>query len=92
MVSAADTLYVSMICEGVRRFTAKTGAPVSLALPPFNYGGHPYHHLGMPGTVILRESTVRELLIDVMLGLWNDGFRKQIRSSASATSSPASTG
>ena len=78
MVSAADTLYVSMICEGVRRFTAKTGAPVSLALPPFNYGGHPYHHLGMPGTVILRESTVRELVIDVMLGLWNDGFRKQI--------------
>ena len=78
MVSAADTLYVSMICEGVRRFTAKRGAPVNLALPPFNYGGHPYHHLGMPGTVILREEVVRELMIDVMLGLWNDGFRKQI--------------
>ena len=78
MVSAADTLYVSMICEGVRRYTAQRGAPVSLALPPFNYGGHPYHHLGMPGTVILREEVVRELLIDVMLGLWNDGFRKQI--------------
>jgi len=42
------------------------------------YGGHPYHHMGMPGTVILREETVRELMIDVMLGLWNDGFRKQI--------------
>ncbi len=78
MVSAADTLYVSMICEGVRRYTAKRGAPINLALPPFNYGGHPYHHLGMPGTVILREEVVRELLIDVMLGLWNDGFRKQI--------------
>jgi len=76
--SASDTLYVSQIVEGVRRFTAKRGAPANLALPPLNYGAHPYHHLGMPGTVIVRETVVRELLIDVMLGLWNDGFRKQI--------------
>jgi creatinine amidohydrolase len=27
---------------------------------------------------MLREHVVRELMIDVMLGLWNDGFRKQI--------------
>ena len=78
MVSAADTLYVSMICEGVRRYTAKRGVPVNLALPPLNYGAHPFHHIGMAGTVIVREEVVRELLIDVMLGLWNDGFRKQI--------------
>jgi creatinine amidohydrolase len=32
----------------------------------------------MPGTVIVRETVARELLMDVMLGLWNDGFRKQI--------------
>jgi creatinine amidohydrolase len=32
----------------------------------------------MPGTVIVREHVVRELMLDVMLGLWNDGFRKQI--------------
>ncbi|MBM4168960.1 MAG: creatininase family protein [Ignavibacteria bacterium] len=76
--SASDTLYVSQIVEGVRRFTAKRGAPTNLALPPLNYGAHPYHHLGMPGTVIVRETVVRELMIDVMLGLWNDGFRKQI--------------
>jgi len=76
--SAADTLYVSQIVEGVRRYTAKRGAPVNLALPPLMYGAHPYHHLGMPGTVVVRENVVRELLIDVMLGLWNDGFRKQI--------------
>lgn len=76
--SASDTLYVSAICEGVRRYTAKRGAPVNLALPPLMYGAHPYHHIGMPGTVILRENVVRELLIDVMLGLWNDGFRKQV--------------
>jgi creatinine amidohydrolase/Fe(II)-dependent formamide hydrolase-like protein len=79
-VSAMDTLFVSVIAEGVRRYTATRpgGAPVSLALPPLMYGCHPYHHLGMPGTVIVREEVVKEFLIDVMLGLWNDGFRKQI--------------
>lgn len=76
--SASDTLYVSQIVEGVRRYTAKRGAPVNLALPPLMYGTHPYHHIGMPGTVIVRENIVREFLIDVMLGLWNDGFRKQV--------------
>lgn len=78
LASASDTLYVSQIVEGVRRYTAKRGAAVNLALPPLNYGSHPYHHLGMPGTVVVRENVSRELLIDVMLGLWNDGFRKQI--------------
>ncbi len=76
--SASDTLYVSQILEGLRRYTAARGAAVNLALPPLNYGSHPYHHLGMPGTVIVRENVARELLMDVMLGLWNDGFRKQI--------------
>jgi creatinine amidohydrolase/Fe(II)-dependent formamide hydrolase-like protein len=78
LASASDTLYVSQIVEGVRRHTAKQGAPVNLALPPLMYGAHPYHHLGMPGTVVVRENVVRELMMDVMLGLWNDGFRKQI--------------
>jgi creatinine amidohydrolase len=77
--SATDTLFVSMICEAVRRYTEKhRPGHVNLALPPLNYGAHPYHHVGMPGTVIVREHIVRELLMDVMLGLWNDGFRKQI--------------
>lgn len=77
-VSAMDTLFVTQICEGVRRFTAKQGNPVNLALPPLMYGVHPYHHIGMPGTVVVRENVARELMMDVMLGLWNDGFRKQI--------------
>jgi creatinine amidohydrolase/Fe(II)-dependent formamide hydrolase-like protein len=76
--SASDTLYVSQILEGVRRYTAKQGAPVNLVLPPLNYGSHPYHHIGMPGTIPIRENVAREFMIDVMLGLWNDGFRKQI--------------
>jgi creatinine amidohydrolase len=77
--SATDTLFVSQIIEGVRRYTEKNrDGYVNLALPPLNYGSHPYHHMGMPGTVVVRENVSREMLIDTMLGLWNDGFRKQI--------------
>ena len=77
-VSAMDTFFVCHIAEAVRRYTAKRGAPVNLALPPWMYGSHPYHHVGMPGTIVVREEVAKEFLIDVMLGLWNDGFRKQI--------------
>jgi creatinine amidohydrolase len=76
--SATDTLFVSQILEGVRRYTGQRGAPCAISLPPLNFGAHPYHHMGMPGTAIVREDIAREMLIDVMLGLWNDGFRKQI--------------
>ena len=76
--SGLDTFMVTQILEGVRRYTAKQGREVSLAFPPLNYGGHPYHHLGMPGTVIMPEEVVKETLIYTMLGLWNDGFRKII--------------
>lgn len=77
-VSAMDTLFVAKILEAVRRYTAKRGNPVNLAYPPLNYGVHPYHHMGLPGTVIVQEQVAKEFLMDVMLGLWNDGFRKQI--------------
>ena len=77
-VSATDTLFVSQIIEGVRRYTRSKGYPVALSLPPLNFGSHPYHHYGMAGTAPVREDISREMLIDAMLGLWNDGFRKQI--------------
>lgn len=73
-----DTFLVSQICEGVRRYTAKQGREVNLAFPPINYGAHPYHHLGMPGTIIIPGEIVREMVIYTMLGLWNDGYRKII--------------
>ena len=76
--SAMDTYFVTGICEGVRRYTANQGAAVNLAMPPLLYGVHPYHHYGMPGTIPINELTCRNYLVDVMLGLWNDGFRKQI--------------
>lgn len=77
-ITGLDTFMVTQILEGVRRYTEKKGNRAHLALPPLNYGGHPYHHIGMPGTVIMPEEVVRETMIYVMLGLWNDGFRKQI--------------
>lgn len=77
-VSAMDTLFVTQILEGVRRFTARRGVPINIVLPPLLYGSHPYHHMGLPGTVIVQEDNAKAFLHDVMLGLWNDGFRKQI--------------
>jgi 3-dehydro-scyllo-inosose hydrolase len=77
-VSAMDTLFVTSICEGVRRYTAKMGYEVNLAMPPLLYGCHPYHHMGMAGTIVVREEVAIGLLHDVMLGLWNDGYRKQV--------------
>jgi creatinine amidohydrolase len=76
--SGLDTFMCTSICEAVRRKTAKAGHEVALALPPLNYGGHPYHHLGMPGTIMTSETTLVNMLIDVMVGLWDDGFRKII--------------
>ncbi len=76
--SGLDTYMVTQICEGVRRYTAKQGHEVALALPPINYGGHPYHHTGMPGTYMVSEEALRETLIYTLLGLWDDGFRKFI--------------
>jgi len=73
-----DTFMVTQICEAVRRYTAKKGYEVNLTFPPLNFGGHPYHHVGMPGTMMLPQEVVVETLIFVMLGLWNDGYRKII--------------
>ena len=73
-----DTFMCSQILEGVRRFTKKQGREINLAFTPLNYGGHPYHHIGMPGTVIMPEEVVKETLIYCMVGLWNDGYRKII--------------
>ncbi|MDR2523051.1 MAG: creatininase family protein [Synergistaceae bacterium] len=76
--SGLDTFMCTQILEGVRRCTAKKGREVNLAFPPLNYGGHPYHHIGMPGTINIPHEVVAEMLIYTMIGLWNDGFRKII--------------
>ena len=75
--SGTDTLFVTQICEAVRRYTKRKGRPVSIAWP-ITYGAHPYHHLGMPGTVVIEDEHLKDWMIDMMLGFWNYGFRKQI--------------
>ena len=75
-ITALDTFMVTQLLEGVRRYTAKQGAPVNLVWSPLLYGGHPHHHIGMPGTIHLEDEVLKRMLIDVMVGLWNDGFRK----------------
>jgi creatinine amidohydrolase/Fe(II)-dependent formamide hydrolase-like protein len=77
-VLAQDTLQASRICEAVRRYTAKQGKEVSIALPPWIYGNHPKHHAGIIGTIPISQSTLLHLLVDVMFGLWAQGLRKFI--------------
>jgi len=72
-----DIFQITQILEGVRRFTAKQGREINLAYP-VTYGGHPYHHLGIPGTIIIPHQILTEQIMAIMLGLWNDGFRKII--------------
>lgn len=73
-----DTTQVARIIEGVRRYTKIQGRECNLAWSPWNYGNHPAHHMGMQGTVPVAASTLKNQLIDVMFGLWADGYRKQI--------------
>lgn len=70
--SGEDTFLVTRMAEAVAQ---KTGCTVA---EPIWYGSHPYHHVGMPGTIIVPEEIFIGLLKSVMAGLWNMGFRKQI--------------
>ena len=67
-----DTFLVTRMAEQV---ALKTGCTVA---QPTWYGSHPFHHLGMPGTVILSEEIFCGLLTSLMAGFWNMGFRKMI--------------
>jgi creatinine amidohydrolase/Fe(II)-dependent formamide hydrolase-like protein len=67
-----DTFLVTRMAEAVAR---RTGCTVA---QPIWYGSHPYHHLGMPGTVIVPEQIFCSLISCVIAGFWNAGFRKQI--------------
>jgi len=67
-----DTYLVTRMAELVAQ---KTGCTVA---QPIWYGSHPYHHVGMPGSIIVPEEIFKGLLRAVIAGLWNMGFRKQI--------------
>jgi len=67
-----DTFLVTRMAELVAK---KTGCTVA---QPTWYGSHPYHHVGMIGTIVVPEEIFKGLLRAVITGLWNMGFRKQI--------------
>ncbi|MFQ6014639.1 MAG: 3-dehydro-scyllo-inosose hydrolase [Anaerolineae bacterium] len=67
-----DTFLVTRMAEAVAQETGCTVAQ------PIWYGSHPYHHVGMPGTIVVPEEIFVGQLKAVMAGLWNMGFRKQI--------------
>ncbi len=70
--SGEDTFLVTRMAEQIARATGCTVAE------PMWYGSHPYHHLGMPGTIVIPERTFADYLRAIIAGLWNSGFRKQI--------------
>lgn len=67
-----DTFLVTRMAEQV---ALKTGCTVA---QPLWYGSHPYHHMGMPGTVLVPEDYFIGMLKSMIVGFWNAGFRKQI--------------
>ena len=67
-----DTFLVTRMAEEVARATGCTVAQ------PIWYGAHPYHHLGMPGTIVIPEDIFVDNIRAVIAGFWNTGFRKQI--------------
>jgi 3-dehydro-scyllo-inosose hydrolase len=67
-----DTYLDTRLCEQI---AVATGCTVA---QPIWYGSHPYHHLGMPGTIMIPEETLADYLCAVFAGFWNTGFRKMI--------------
>ncbi|MBM4429072.1 MAG: creatininase family protein [Chloroflexi bacterium] len=67
-----DTFLVTRMAEQVAE---ATGCTIS---QPLWFGSHPYHHVGMPGTIVVPEEYFVGMVKAVMAGFWNAGFRKQI--------------
>ena len=67
-----DTFLVTRMAEAVAK---ETGCTVS---QPVWFGSHPYHHIGMPGTIPIEEDIFTAYLSQIIAGFWNAGFRKQI--------------
>ena len=65
-----DTHQLFPMLEGVAE---KTGA---MLLPCPWYGAHPCHHYGVPGTIPLRNDTMRAVIMDVVHGVAKAGYNK----------------
>lgn len=67
-----DTLLVTRMAEQLAKATGCT------VCQPTPIGSHPYHHLGMPGTIVLPEEPFKAVIRAYLAGLWNMGMRKII--------------
>jgi creatinine amidohydrolase len=67
-----DTFLVTRMAEQVAE---ATGCTIS---QPLWFGSHPYHHVGMPGTIVVPEEYFVGMIKAIIAGFWNAGFRKQI--------------
>jgi len=67
-----DVFLVTRMAELVAE---RTGCTVA---QPVWYGSHPYHHIGMPGTIVVDDDVFKAYVRSIMAGFWNAGFRKQI--------------
>ena len=70
--SGEDTFLVTRMAEQIAKATGCTVAE------PIWYGSHPFHHMGMPGTIMVPEEDLAAYLRAIIAGFWNTGFRKQI--------------
>ena len=70
--SGEDTFLVTRIAEQVAQATGCTVAE------PIWYGSHPFHHLGMPGTIVIPEEDLAAYIRAIIAGFWNTGYRKMI--------------
>ncbi|HKM76052.1 MAG TPA: 3-dehydro-scyllo-inosose hydrolase [Candidatus Bathyarchaeia archaeon] len=66
---------IYLVCRMAELVAERTGCTVA---QPLWYGSHPYHHVGMPGTVLIDDDAFKATVRGIMAGLWNTGFRKQI--------------
>ncbi|MFA5675976.1 MAG: 3-dehydro-scyllo-inosose hydrolase [Christensenellales bacterium] len=67
-----DTFLVTRLAEQIAQATGCTVAE------PIWYGSHPFHHMGMPGTIVVPEEDLAAYIRAVIAGFWNSGFRKMI--------------
>ena len=65
-----DTFLVTRMAEQVAKATGCTVAE------PVWYGSHPFHHLGMPGTIVIPEEDLSAYLRAVIAGFWNSWLSK----------------
>jgi len=64
------------IAAGIAKIVSERSGVI--IAPPMAYGSHPYIHFGYQGTLPIRQTTLIQLVRDVIISLFNNGFIKII--------------